>query len=207
VFQVHAAKLSFVTGIVAACLAGCGAAKTGPQSTVRQYVDAIRSNRPEQAYALLDAGVRRRVSKNAFLRRWRAHRAELLTQAQQLETSLGRQPEIRARVNYGAGLRPHLVYVGNQWKINEDITTPRTRTPLEALQALIQAMEHHDYQGLVRLLSKAARAGLEDRLTKLKKGIHMEIEVTGNRARLQYDPQYKIELHKEEGQWKIDEFD
>jgi len=35
----------------------------------------------------------------------------------------------------------------------------------------------------------------------------MEIEVTGNRARLQYDPQYKIELHKEEGQWKIDEFD
>jgi hypothetical protein len=206
VFQVHGAKLSLVTGILAACAAGCGTGETGPQSTVRQYVAAIRSDRPEQAYALLDARVRSRVSKNAFLRRWRALRGELLAQAQQLETS-GQQPEVRARVSYGAGLRPLLVHVGNQWKINEDVTTPLTRTPLEALQALIQAMEHRDYQGLVRLLSNAARAGLEDRLTKLKKGIHMEIEVTGNRARLQYDPQYKIELHKEEGQWKIDEFD
>ena len=193
---------------MASLLLGCaGAGKNGPQVTLRHYIAAIQSDRPEQAYELLDARVRRQVSKNAFVRRWRALRGELLVQAQQLEATLDRPPEIRARVGYGAALRPRLVFVDNQWKINEDVTTPQTTTPVEALRAQIQAMEQQDYQGLVRLLSTAARTGLKDRLEKLKKGIHLEIEVTGNRARLQYDPQYKIELRKEEGQWKIDEFD
>jgi hypothetical protein len=46
-----------------------------------------------------------------------------------------------------------------------------------------------------------------DRLNRLKQGLNREIEVTGNKARLRYHRRYKIELIKENGRWKILDFD
>jgi len=44
-------------------------------------------------------------------------------------------------------------------------------------------------------------------MTKLKQALGQEIEVTGNRARIQYDPRFKIELVNEDGEWRVLDLD
>jgi hypothetical protein len=191
---------------------GCGRGSTGPTRVVEQYIAAVEANRPDLAYKLLDEKVRRRVSKNEFIARWRDARRELSHQASQLKQTRG-PSEVQAKVGYPSGLQANLIYVDSNWKIQKNVTsTPlSTPTPVEAIKAFIWAVEKRDYQAVMKLVSKSMRETIEreimDRLDRLKKGLDREIEVTGNKARLRYDRRYKLELIKEGGQWKILDFD
>lgn len=196
--------------LLLAGLASCGQDK-GPQKVVDQYVAAIRTNRPDLAYDLLDEAVRRRVSKNEFSTRWRNARGELEDQARGLE-SAKTKPAVRATVTFGDGVTADLVFIKGEWRISEGITVKlQAATPTDALRAFVKAVEERDYQAVMQLVSKSMRETIEreisDRLERLKKSLDREIEVTGNKARFQYDRRYKIELIKEDGQWKILDFD
>jgi len=192
-------------------LVGCGQDKQGPRTVVDQYVAAIRNHRPDLAYDLLDETVRRRVSKNEFTTRWRSAQEELEDQARGLESGTVK-PAVRATVEFGDGVTADLVFVDGEWRISEGITVKlQTATPTDALRAFVKAVEERDYRAVMKLVSKSMRETIEreisDRLERLKKGLDREIEVTGNKARFQYDRRYKIELIKEDGQWKILDFD
>ena len=62
----------------------------------------------------------------------------------------------------------------------------------------------------MKLLSKSRREQflreLNLRLEKLKANLDRDFEISGDRARLQYDPQYWIRLVREHGVWRIVEF-
>lgn len=192
-------------------LPACGGSSSGPDQVVRQYIAAINANRPEQAYSLLDAKTRRQVSKNQFVNRWNQARAELKDQAALLRAGLDKPFQIRAHVEYAQGAVSDLSYVDGRWRIKEGITIKlQTATPEDAVRAFIQAVEQRDYETVMQLLSRSAREVIEreinDRVSRAKAALKQQIEVTGNKARVQYGPSDKLELIKEDGQWRINDF-
>jgi hypothetical protein len=192
---------------------GCGAVQHGgPQDVLRKYIAAINANQPAVAYALMEEGVRRQTTLNEFIARWKTVQPELKEQAAQLRETLAKPIKARAQISYPTGTRAGLVFDDNTWQIEEGIAvTVATATPIDALRAFVRAVEQRNYDAVMKLLAKQVRENIErdigERVTKLKQSLSQEIEVTGNKARLQYDPRYRIELTNEDGQWKVMDFD
>jgi hypothetical protein len=189
-----------------------GAVKTGPQETLQRYVHAVESDHPTDAYALLDESVRKQMTPTEFLARWKSLRVELQAQAAQLKPLLGKPIKARAQVSFPSGSRANLSYAADVWKIDDGIAlSGGAATPADALRAFIRAVESRNYELVMRFLARSVRESIErditERAAKLKQALNQEIEVTGGRARLQYDPRYKIELIQEEGEWRILDLD
>lgn len=184
----------------------------GPEEALRRYIAAIENDQPRVAYSFLDEAGRKRVSEAQFVSRWKDLRPELQAQAAALKAALVRPPMAKAELSYPAGARAELSYQEGRWRLDRPVTiSPRTATPLEAIQAFIQAVERREYQAVMPLLAKPVRERIErdiqSRLTKLKEALGQEIEVTGSTARLQYNTSLKIELTNEEGQWRVVDVD
>lgn len=202
------------TAALAVVLPGCPAVTgAGPQETLHKYVAAIDADQPVVAYALLDEGLRRQMTQAEFVSRWQALKPELKAQAALIRTALAKPVTARALLSFPAGPRAHLTLErGSEWKIEEGIAVaPQAATPIEAIRAFIRAVEQRSYETVMRTLVKSVRENIErdinERMSKLKAALNQEIEVNGNKARLQYDPKFKIELMNEDGQWKILDLD
>jgi hypothetical protein len=199
--------------VVCLALGACASPqKGGPQGTLHAYIAAIDRNQPAVAYALMDESIRRQMTLTEFVAKWRTIQPELREQAAQLKTTLSKPIKARAQITYQTGTRANLVYDEAGWQIDEGIAVSAlAATPVDALKAFIRAVEQRSYEGVMKLLSKQVRENIDrdisERLTKLKAALNQEIEVTGNRAKLQYDPRYKIELSNEDGQWRVLDFD
>jgi hypothetical protein len=193
--------------------AGCGSARwAGPQDTLQRYLAAIDKNNPVEAYALMDESLRRQMTQTEFVTKWNAHQQELKEQAVAIRAAWSKPLKARAQITYASGTRAHLSLEDRRWQIDEGIAvTLQAATPIDALRAFIRAVEQRSYEGVMKLLAKPVRENIErdinDRLSKLKQALNQEIEVTGSRARIQYDPRFKIELTNEDGQWKVQDFD
>jgi hypothetical protein len=209
----HPHRASRLLVVLLPLLVACsGVAKTGPQETLRRYVHAIESDHPTDAYVLLDESIRKQMTPTEFIARWKSLRVELQAQAVQLKPLLGKPVKARAQVSFPSGARASLSYADDLWKIDDGIAlSGGAATPADALRAFIRAVESRNYELVMRFLARSVRDSIErditERVAKLKHALNHEIEVTGGRARLQYDPRYKIELIQEEGEWRILDLD
>lgn len=99
------------------------------------------------------------------------------------------------------------------WRVlDPDLQVIRAQTPEAALRLLIAAAEQRNYPALLRLLTKSERQSLEaelsERLERLRSTLSrgQPIETTGERARIQYDPRFFIDLKREQDGWRISDF-
>jgi hypothetical protein len=104
-----------------------------------------------------------------------------------------------------------LVYERKRWRVAGGVSAGFDATsPREAVLALVHALEGRNFSAFLRVLTQQRRDGLSreltQRLEKLKANLDRAFEITGNRARLQYDPKHWIMLVKENGAWKVLEF-
>jgi hypothetical protein len=214
-----------LTGAPAAALAvliGLGALATAckpstdahhPRTALDRYVRAIRDNNPRAAYDLLSKKVKSRISFQAFARKWRKNYPELKIQAAAIAKKRDEDKayEIRARLALKNRRAVTLAWHKDRWKIVGGVGSGfASHSPREAVLALVRALETRNFSAFLKLLSKPRREKflreLNLRLDKLKANLDRDFEITGNRARLQYDPQYWIMLVKENGVWRIVEF-
>ena len=199
--------------LVLALPVGCGTVKkTGPSDILRQYIGAVRANQPAKAYALLHDSVRRRMTKEEFVSRWKTVRDELGDQAAHLEKRLAKPLDVRAEVQFANGGQAKLRMAADGWRIHGGINVSfSTATPKETLRALLRAVKRRDYHAVMRLMSKSVREGLEkeidDRVKRLGEGLTKSLIVEGGRATLKLGENFKIELVKEDGRWKVADFD
>ena len=184
-----------------------------PRSALGQYVRAVRANNPQAAYALLSKKVRATVSLEEFTQRWKSGHTELLAQAEDIEKARGQTKAfaLEARIEVGSRRTVSLALEGERWRILGGVGSGfESTSPREAVHALVRALESRSFSAFLRLLSKTRQEQflreMSLRLEKLKANLDRDFEVTGNRARLQYDPRYWIQLVKEKGVWKIVEF-
>lgn len=212
-------------GALALALVGCPAqrAPEDPQSVLRDYSRALQEGRSDDAYRLLSDEARRGISLEAFRRMVKDSPEEV----REIGRSLDRPsaaPVVTATITTPSGHELHLVLENGTWKVEASaIDLYAQDTPRHALAGFVRALERKRYDILLRFVPEGHREGLDATLLKqswegddktdveqvlaaLRQALPTAtIEETGEHATMPYGAG-NIELVREHGLWKIDEF-
>lgn len=210
-----AAALVAAAALGAAC--GGSSGPSSPAATgVRAYIAALKSNDPRDAYGLLAASVRKKVSYDEFALSWKQSEKERAWQAKTLEESLKGNPDVgeRALVSYSDGKLVQLEREGRAWRLDSELVSrSRARRPRDAIRLFADAIAARDVSGVLGVLTQRRRDGLtkqvEGFVAGIGKRINDKIDEFGNdRAELRWDEngiRYRIVLRKEDDEWRVDD--
>ncbi len=207
-----------VWSIVAAlCSAGCvGPAVSSPTATLRRYAEAIAKDDARAAYQLLDPSLRSVLREEDFDKQWRDSRRERDEQRQQVlallsrgSRSLAERAELRLAHGSVVRLSATAGALGTRWLLSDaSLRAGSASTPLDALRLLLLSAEQRNFSALLRLLSSEQRRALEaqlsERIERLRAALlRPNVEVSGDHARIEYDPRFFIELTREGDGWRV----
>ena len=214
-----------VTLLVSAMAAACGG-KTAedPHSVLRAYSHALDEGRADDAYRMLSEEARRGISLEAFRRMVKDNPDEVREIAKALARPTA-TPVVTATVTSASGQELQLVLENGKWKVEATaIDLYAQDTPRHAIQGFVRAVERKRYDVVLKYVPDSHKEGLD--ATKLKgawEGHDKEeieqvvlgvkqalpsatIEETGDRATMAYS-QGTMQLVRERGLWKIEDFD
>lgn len=209
-------------GIALAALAGCGAAPTGPEASLRELAAAMRRGDAAASHALMSARYRERVSLAELERLFREQPEEILATAAALEQPLAIEEEARAEV--GPGETILLERVEGRWRVVSDVLDYYGRgTPRETVRSFVRAIEHRRYDVVLALLPAAERERLSEEglraqwegpgreeverlVSALREGLDAgPIQETGDRAVMPYGDRFRVVLVREAGLWCVED--
>src|SRR5262245_2772823 len=208
--------------VVCACagaLAACGG-PIGPSSPasngVRAYVAALKSNDPRDAYNLLSASTRKKISFDEFALAWKQSEKERAWQARALEESLKGNPDVgeRALISFSDGKLVQLEREGKTWRLESELVSrSRAKRPRDAIRLFADAIAARDVSGVLGVLTQRRRDGLTKQVEGFVAGIGKRIndkidEFGTDRAELRWDEngiRYRIVLRKEDDEWRVDD--
>lgn len=219
--QAVAAALVFA----ALAVSGCAASHAeDPQSVLRSYAHALEEGRSDDAYRLLSDDARRGVSLEAFRRMVKDNPDEV----REIGKALGRPtspPLVTATVTGASGEQLVLVLENGKWKLDPaSLDFYAQDTPKHVVMGFVRALERRRFDVILRYIPDAHREGLDAErlkaawegpdkeemlhvLTALKQALPTaSIEETGDRAALAYGAG-TLQLVRERGLWKIEDFD
>jgi len=200
---------------------GCGGAAT-PQRTVQEYRNAIRSNSPGKAHALLSTDARLATPNDRFLasfqRRVDAGRPLL----DQLEHATNADAHLTATLQYSRYERVEMELVEGRWVITSGLGELYSQSsPRATATSFIRSVQANDAQALLRLVPAEYRtrmsvedmaSWLELRADELAETIallelHLDqpIGITGTNATLRYGVG-EMTFVLEGGRWMIENF-
>ena len=204
---------------LAVVLGACGG-PAGPSSPaadgVRQYVNALRSNDAHDAYDLLSADARKKLSYDEFALQWKQSAEERKWQVKVLEDSLKGNPDVgeRALVSFSDGKLVQLQREGKMWRLESELVSrSRAKEPRDAIRLFADAIGARDVGAALNVLTQRRRDGLakqvEGFINGLGKRINDRLDRFGpDRAELRWDEngiRYRIVLRKEDDEWRIDD--
>jgi hypothetical protein len=211
---------------LATCWTGCaaGGAGAGPREAVRSYALALREGRTQDAYALLSAEARGRLSLAEFQRMVAENGREI----EDLSASLlapAEVPRVTATLTSPDGETLLLVYEGNAWRVDGSaLDLYSQESPEAALASFVRAFNNKRYDVLLRFVPESKREGLNaEQLKKAWEGEqrqqveqltqaleaslpNVRVEVLGTRATVAYGAGGTVELVHELGAWRIEDF-
>lgn len=216
--------LVFTASLAVSALA-CGAPRAeDPQSILRSYSHALEEGRAEDAYRMLSEEARRGISLEAFRRMVKDNPEEVREIAKALSRPTS-TPVVTATVTSANGQELQLVLENGRWKVEATaIDLYAQDTPRHAIQGFVRAVERKRYDVVLKFVPDSHKEGLDP--TKLKsawEGHDKEeieqvvsslkqalpaasIEETGDRATMPYGAG-TMQLVRERGLWKIEDFD
>jgi hypothetical protein len=204
----------------------CSAQKPvqSPQQTLDAYAQALAAGQVQEAYDLLSDQAKNNISFDAFQRMLKENPDEIQEIARALERPAG-PPLVTATVTTPNGETLLLVYEDDAWRVDGSaIDLYSQATPKGAIFAFIRAFENKRYDVLMRFVPDAKREGLDEKKLKaawegeqqqemerliqaLKAALPTaRIEVLGDRATMAYGAGGTVELLREQGAWKVEEF-
>jgi hypothetical protein len=207
---------------------GCGGATAAqsPDDVVAAFARALRTGRATDAWALMSADYRRRVSEAEFARHLAENPAEAREAADALARPDGRATQ-RAELTLADGDRVVLVRDDGDWRIATNLADFYDQsTPRAALRSFVRAMERERYDVVLRFVPDADREGMTEArmreafsvegrdetarlLAALRAGLDAPVEEVGDHATLRYgeDGRRVARLRREDGLWKIEDPD
>jgi hypothetical protein len=219
------AKAKLVIACLAAALAACATPRAeDPHSVLRAYSRALEEGRAEDAYRMLSEEARRGISLEAFRRMVKDNPEEVREIARALSRPTA-TPVVTATVTSANGQELELVLENGKWKVEATaIDLYAQDTPRRAIQGFIRAVERKRYDVVLKYVPDAHREGLDaaklksaweghdkDEIEQVVAGLKQAlpsatIEETGDRATMAYS-QGTMQLVRERGLWKIEDFD
>jgi hypothetical protein len=210
---------------LASVVSACAAASTNdPQSALHGYARALQEGHADEAYRYLSDEARRGISLEAFRRMVRDDPEGVREIARALARPTA-PPVVTATVTSPSGQELHLVLENGKWRIDAStIDLYAQDTPRHAIQGFVRAVERKRYDVVMRYVPDAHKVGLDaaklksawegtdkDEIAQVIGGLKQAlpgatIEETGERAAMPYGPG-TIQLVREHGLWKIENFD
>jgi hypothetical protein len=201
--------------LIAAC-GGPGGPSSPAADGVRQYVSALKSNDPHDAYDLLSSDTRKKLSYDEFALQWKQSEGERKWQVKVLEDSLKGNPDVgeRALVSFSDGKLVQLEREGKTWRLESELVSrSRAKEPRDAIRLFADAIASRDVGAALNVLTQRRRDGLtkqvEGFINGLGKRINDRLDRFGpDRAELRWDEngiRYRIVLRKEDDEWRIDD--
>lgn len=219
-------RLVVATIVAAATAFGCAPQKPAddPQSVLHAYARALEEGRADDAYRMLSDEARRGISLEAFRRMCKDNPDEVREIGRALERPTA-PPVVTATITSPSGQELHLVLENGKWKVEAAAVELYAQdTPRHAILGFVRALERKRYDIVMRYVPDAHKEGLdaaklkaswegEEReemqqvLAALKQALPTaSIEETGDRASMPYGAG-TIQLVREHGLWKIEDFD
>jgi hypothetical protein len=217
----------FAAALVAAqaLTLGCAGAKAeDPQSVLRSYAHALEEGRSDDAYRMLSDEARRGVSLEAFRRMVKDNPEEVREIGKSLQRPTA-PPVVTATVTSPSGQELQLVLEDGRWKVESSaIDLYAQDTPRHAVQGFVRALDRKRYDIVLRYVPDSHKEGLDgpklkaaweghdkDEMTQVLAALKQAlpaatIEETGERATMPYGAG-TMQLVREHGLWKIEDFD
>lgn len=209
----------------AVALGGCaGGRAEDPKSVLHTYARALEEGRADDAYRLLSEEARRGISREAFQRMVK----ESPDDVREIARSLARPastPVVTATVTTASGQELTLVLEGGAWKVDATAVDLYAQdTPRHAVMGFLRAVERKRYDVVMKFVADAHREGLDaaklkaaweghdkEEVEQVLASLRQElptatIEETGERATMPYGAR-TMQLVRERGLWKIEDFD
>ncbi len=117
-----------------------------------------------------------------------------------------------ARLRYADGEEAALdLRDGRYWVTSAGALPGGGRTPEEALAQLRRVLARRSYAGLMRVLSPATRAAIENDVRTFVDGLNepstLPVQVTGDAATVPVPGGHQVKLKREGGIWRVEDFD
>jgi hypothetical protein len=205
--------------LAVAALASMGALADGcassavpdPRAAARAYGDAAARGDADGLYAMMSDASRRDRSREEVTRMLRDEKPELAEQGAALVQAGGRVTAT-ARLRYADGEEAALdLRDGRYWVTAAGALPGGGRTPGEALEQLRRVLARRSYAGLMRVLSPATRAAIENDMRTFVDGLNepetLPVQVTGDTALVPVPGGHQVKLKRESGVWRVDDFD
>ena len=211
--------------VLALACGGClGPKAEDPQSILRSYSRALSEGRAEDAYRMLSEEARRGISLEAFRRMVKDNPEEVREIAKALARPTA-TPVVTATVTSTNGQELQLVLENGKWKVEATaIDLYAQDTPRHAIQGFVRAVDRKRYDVVLKFVPDSHKEGLdpsklksaweghdkeeiEQVVSSLKQALPTaSIEETGDRATMAYGAG-TMQLIRERGLWKIEDFD
>lgn len=213
--------------LLSVLLAGaCGAPSAArPISAIDAYVTALQNGDYGRAYDLMSEKYRKDHSRDDFIKMMKESPSDVRETASRLHTGK-RDVSVKALYVYDE-LRDeiHLTQEGGTWRIDDDpLAFYPQDSPREALRSFVRAVELKRYDVVLRFVPNEWRKDMtaqrlqsqfendkkteiEELIRKLRVAIDNPIEQNGEEARMEYGDRTTMKFHKEDGVWKIEEFE
>jgi hypothetical protein len=191
-----------------ACAAG---GLPDPRDAARAYSDAAARGDAGALYAMMSASSQHERRKGDVAKVLADERVELAEQAAALERP-GSRVTATARLRFADGEEAALdLRQGRYWVTSAGALPGGGRTPEEALEQLRHVLARRSYAGLMRVLSPATRAAVENDVRSFVDGLNepgtLPVQVSGDAAIVPVPGGHQIKLKREAGVWRVEDFD
>ena len=181
-----------------------------PEAVLDAYAAALARGDTEAVWALMSDESKRAMSKQELAKIIADQKSELVEQAKGL-TAVERVVRTRARIRYDDGEVVTLDLEEGSFRVAAaDALPAAAKTPAQALGQLRRVLARRSYVGMLRVLSPEARAEVEQGLRSLVEGLNepdaLQISIEGDNAKVSVPGGHHVELRREDGVWRIDDF-
>jgi hypothetical protein len=198
--------------IAALALFGCAQqALPDPRVAARRWADALASGNEAAVYALLSDEGQRAHGREGVARLLAADRRELVALGR-ATTAPSAVLETRADVAFGADRRARVVLEDGRFRVAAAGALPAgAESPRDALRELRDVLVQRSFAGLLRVLTRESAqsldGGLEDLVDALAEPSTLRVDVEGRRATAQLPGGHTVTLEREDGIWRVKDFD
>jgi hypothetical protein len=200
-----------ILGLPAALGACASSSVPDPRDAASAYAGAAARADADAIYSMMSESARKGRSIDEVRRVVSDERVELADQAKAIDAKDTRV-SATARLRYEDGEEAALeLRDGRYWVTAAGALPGGARTPEEALDQLRRVLARRSYAGLMRVLSPATRAMIEQDLrtfvTGLEKPGTLDVQLNGDSAQVAVPGGHHVKLKREGGIWRVDDFD
>jgi len=203
-------------GIVSAlpaltCLACATSQIPDPKFTAQRWSEALQRGDSHAVYELLSKSAREALGPHGVEELLNRDRKELLASAA-AATSANARVETLARVSYSDARVASVVLEDGSFRVAAAAALPaHAASPEDALQELREVLARRSFAGLLRVLTGDAGRSLDAHLASVVEALGdpatVQIEVDGRRATARLPGGHTVKLEREDGAWRVRDFD